>query len=121
MKEMICICCPMGCRLSVDDSDRSQIKVTGNTCPRGKQYAIDEVTAPKRMVTAVVPVSGGEIAMVSVKTSDSIPKEKIFDALAQLKKVKVTAPVAMHQVILSDVCGTGIDFIATKTVNSAQS
>ena len=77
MKEMICIVCPMGCHLQVDDSNLDDIKVTGNTCLRGPKYAREECTCPKRMVTSVVKVSGGEIAMVSVKTSDSIKKELI--------------------------------------------
>ena len=74
MKEMICINCPMGCHLTVDDSDKSNIKVTGNTCPRGVTYAVNEVTSPKRMVTGSVKVVGGDIPMCSVKTVEAIPK-----------------------------------------------
>ncbi|MDE6614751.1 MAG: DUF1667 domain-containing protein, partial [Clostridia bacterium] len=116
MKELICICCPMGCRLKVDDSDLNDIKVSGNTCPRGAKYAQDEVVCPKRMVTSVARVEGGTIAMVSVKTSDSIPKDKIFDALALLDGLSVPAPVQSGQVIVSDVLGLGVDFVATKDV-----
>lgn len=68
IREMICINCPMGCHLTVDDSDKNNIKVTGNTCPRGVTYAINEVTSPKRMVTGSVHVENGTIPMVSVKT-----------------------------------------------------
>ncbi len=116
MKEMICICCPMGCRLSVDDSDKNDIKVTGNTCPRGAKYARDEVICPKRMVTSIAQVNGGEINMVSVKTSDSIPKDRMFDALALLNGLSVDAPVKKGQVIVADVLGLGVDFVATKDV-----
>lgn len=116
MKEMICICCPMGCRLSVDDSDKNDIKVTGNTCPRGAKYARDEVICPKRMVTSIAQVNGGEINMVSVKTSDSIPKDRMFDALALLNGLSVDAPVKKGQIIVADVLGLGVDFVATKDV-----
>lgn len=116
MKEMICICCPMGCRLSVDDSDKNDIKVTGNTCPRGAKYARDEVICPKRMVTSIAQVNGGDINMVSVKTSDSIPKDRMFDALALLNGLSVDAPVKKGQVIVADVLGLGVDFVATKDV-----
>ena len=116
MKELICICCPMGCRLKVDDSDLNDIKVSGNTCPRGAKYAKDEVVCPKRMVTSVARVEGGTIRMVSVKTSDSIPKDKIFDALALLDGLTVKAPVETGQVIVPDVLGLGVDFVATKDV-----
>ena len=92
MKEMICICCPMGCRLKVYDEE-SPIRVEGNTCPRGAKYGAEEAVCPKRVVTSVVRVKGGEIAMVSVKTSDVIPKSMIFDALALIKGKTIDAPV----------------------------
>lgn len=119
MREMICICCPMGCRLTVDDSDLQNIQVSGNTCKRGEQYAKDEVTAPKRMITSIVPVAGGTHATVPVKTSQPVPKEKIFQALACLKGLHLRAPIAEGQVIVSDVLGTGADFIATKRVDAS--
>ena len=117
-REMICINCPMGCRLTVDDEDKSNIKVAGNTCPRGVTYAVNEITAPKRMVTGSVKVVGGNIPMVSVKTREAIPKELIFDSLEILKKVTLTAPVHIGDVVVADVCGCGVDFIATKKVDS---
>lgn len=116
MKEMICICCPMGCHLRVDDSNLNDIKVEGNTCPRGAKYARDEVTCPKRMVTSVAQVANGEINMVSVKTSDAIPKDKMFDALKLLEGIKVEAPIEIGQVIVKDILGLGVDFVATKKV-----
>jgi len=93
--------------------------VTGNTCPRGKAYAIDEMTAPKRMVTSSVPVENGNYKTVSVKTSVSIPKELIFDSLAALSGVKLTAPVKIGDVVVKNVLGTGADFVATRNVEKA--
>ena len=116
MKEMICICCPVGCHLKVDDSDKNNIKVSGNTCPRGDKYAREEVVCPKRMVTSIVEVEGGTVRMVSVKTSASVPKDKMFDVLEAIRNITVKAPVKKNQVILADVLGTGIDFVATKDV-----
>lgn len=118
MKEMICICCPMGCRLTVDDSDLSNVKVSGNTCPRGEKYGKEEVVCPKRMVTSVVRVEGGDVAMLSVKTKDAIEKSKISDALKTLKGVVVKAPVKIGDVVVQNVLGTGVDFIATKNVSA---
>ncbi len=106
----------MGCHLQVDDRDRNNITVEGNTCPRGAKYAKDEVTCPKRVVTSIVNVTGGEINMVSVKTSDAIPKEKMFDALKLLDNISVSAPVEIGQVIIKDIFGLGVDIVATKTV-----
>ena len=111
----------MGCHLQVDDSDRNNITVTGNTCPRGAKYAKDEVTCPKRVVTSVVNVTGGEINMVSVKTSDAIPKDKMFEALKLLDGISVPAPVEIGQVIVKDILGSGADFVATKSVGKKKS
>ena len=116
MKEMICINCPLGCRLTVDDADRQNIIVTGNTCPRGKAYAIDEITAPTRMVTASVKVEGGSLPMVSVKTARAIPKELIFDSLELLKQVTLTAPLHIGDVAVENILGCGVDFVVTKEI-----
>lgn len=116
MREMICICCPLGCHLTVDDSDLNNIKVTGNTCKRGENYGRDEIICPKRMVTSSVKVLGGEIEMVSVKTSDSIEKSLIFEALETLKGVQLKAPVKIGQIVVKNVCNTNVDFVATKNV-----
>ncbi len=120
IREMICINCPLGCRLTVDDGDRANITVTGNTCPRGKAYAIDEVTAPKRMVTGSVKISGGTIPMVSVKTARAIPKELIFDSLELLKGITLEAPVHIGDVAVKDILGCGVDFVVTKEIRKAE-
>ena len=114
MRELICINCPLGCHLSVDDKDLANVKVTGNTCPRGVTYAVSEVTAPKRMVTSSVPVVGSKVLRVSVKTSAPIPKDKIIKCLAQIKTVTATAPVKIGDVLLANVCDSGADIIATR-------
>ena len=116
--DMICICCPLGCRMTVEKTDEGYV-VTGNTCPRGKAYAIDEMTAPKRMITSSVEVKGGNYHMVSVKTSEPIAKELIFSALDLLKGVVVTAPVKEGEIVVKDLLGTGVNFIATREVVKA--
>ncbi len=116
MQEMICICCPLGCHLKVDDSDKNDIKVSGNICPRGAKYAKEEVICPKRMVTSIVEVEGGSVRMVSVKTTESIPKDRMFEALELLRNVVVKAPVEKDQVIYKNILGLNVDFVATKSV-----
>ena len=117
MKEFICISCPMGCHLSVDDTDKSNIIVTGNTCPRGKIYGINEVTRPKRMVTSSVKVTGGIDLVVSVKTKEAIDKNLIFDVLNELKNIEVKAPIKIGDVIIKNVLNTGVDIVATSNVS----
>ena len=92
------------------------VSVTGNTCKRGDVSARKEVTHPTRIVTSTVRVENGEIAMVSCKTQNDIPKEKIFDIMKEINKVTVKAPVKIGDVLINDVAGTGVNVIATKDV-----
>ena len=121
IRKLTCINCPMGCQLTVTIDDGGQVtEVTGNTCKRGDDYARKEVTNPTRIVTSTVPVHGGKIAMVSCKTKSDIPKDKIFDCMKAIEQVTfVEAPVHIGDVIVPNVCDTGVDVIATKEVLSA--
>ncbi len=115
-RELICIGCPMGCPLTVELEGSEIISVTGYTCKRGDVYARKEVTNPTRIVTSTVKVENGTADMVSVKTREDIPKDKIFDCVKALKGVTVKAPIHIGDVILSNVAGTGVDIVATKDV-----
>lgn len=115
-RALTCIGCPLGCPLLVTIENGEVTSVTGNTCKRGDIYARKEVTNPTRIVTSTVKVSGGRLAMVSVKTRSDIPKGQIFDVARALKDVTVKAPVHIGDVILEDAAHTGVDIIATKNV-----
>ena len=54
--------------------------------------------------------------MVSVKTKEDIPKEKIFDCVKALKSVQVEAPVHIGDVIAGNIAETGVDIVATGNV-----
>ena len=117
-RELICINCPLGCGLTVTIKDGEVEKVQGNTCPKGEAYGKKEVTNPTRIVTSTVRVTGGVLPVVSVKTASDIPKDKIMDCARVLKEVEVQAPVSIGDVVLEDVCGTGVPMIATKNVSA---
>ena len=119
-KDLTCICCPLGCQITVELENGEVVSVTGNTCMRGDDYARKEVTSPTRIVTSTVKVTGGKSSMVSVKTKSDIPKEKIFECVKALKEVEVQAPIAIGDVVLSNVAGTGVDIVATKDVESVE-
>ena len=106
----------MGCPLVVTMNHGEVVSVEGNTCKRGAVYGKKEVTNPTRIVTSMVRVTGGSISVVSVKTQEDIPKEKIFDCVKALKEIEVAAPVNIGDVVLRDVAGTGVDVVATKNV-----
>lgn len=114
---LTCIRCPKGCQVTVTLEGGEVTAVTGNGCPRGDAYARKEVTDPTRVVTTVVPVSGSAVArMVSVKTAGDVPKAKVLDVVRALSGVSMAAPVHIGDVVLADVCGTGVDVVATKDV-----
>lgn len=114
MTELICIVCPKGCHLKVDEENG--YAVTGNGCPRGAAYGHKELTNPTRVITSTVRVEGGTLRRASVKTSSDIPKGKIFEAMHLLDGVVLQAPVAIGDVVVKDILGLGVDFVATKNV-----
>ena len=113
---MTCIGCPLGCSLTAEMDGSEVTRVTGNNCGVGDKYARKELTNPTRIVTSTITVTGGDLSAVSVKTASDIPKAKMFDCIRALKGLIVQAPVSMGQVILPDVCGTGVPVIATKAI-----
>ncbi len=116
-RTLTCIGCPLGCAVQVEMNDDEIVNVTGNTCKRGDVYARKEVTHPTRIVTSTVRVIGGDIAMVSVKTQNDIPKEKIMEIMKCLDDITVQAPVQIGDIILENAADTGVNIIASKNVS----
>ena len=115
MRELTCIGCPIGCMLTVQIRE-GEICVSGNTCPRGEKYAREEISCPKRVVTSTVGVTGGAIRRVSVKTAEGIPKDRILDCMAEIRRVCLHAPVCIGDVVIEDCAGTGVKVVVTKNV-----
>jgi len=113
--ELVCINCPLGCHLSAKDVD-GQIKVTGNNCPRGEQYAINEMTCPKRTLTSTVRIKHSTHEALPIITSNQIPKEKMFEVMKALKNIEVEAPIEVGQVIVSNICDLNVDIIASRSM-----
>lgn len=115
-KNLTCICCPLGCQITVELENNAVVSVTGNTCKRGDDYARKEVTSPTRIVTSTVKVVGGNANTVSVKTKTDIPKDKIFDCIKVLKNITLHAPVHIGDIVLENIADTGADIVVTKDV-----
>ena len=113
MVELICITCPRGCHLTVDDN----LNVSGNTCPRGAIYAKAELTHPVRMLTSSVNVVSKIEDRLPVKTKEPIPKELIFKVMEEIYRVTAKAPVKIGDVVIKDVLGTGVDIVACKNID----
>jgi len=106
-----CIVCPLSCAIEVEVENGKVKEVRGCTCPRGEEWAIGEVTNPKRIIMSVVPVEGGALPTVSVKTVEPVPKEKIPELMKFLAKIKLKAPVEVGQVVAE---WQGIKIVATR-------
>ncbi len=114
MKELICIVCPKGCRLRVDE--KNAFEVTGNACERGIAYGKEECTEPKRVVTSTIAVHGAQQTRTSVKTSAQIPKQLVLNAVKALDDTVLNAPVKIGDIAVKNVCDTGVDFVVTRGV-----
>ena len=112
-RNLICIICPRGCALTADITENG-VTVTGHTCPKGEEYAINECTNPVRTVTATVRAANRTDTMISVKTDRPVPKGKMMDVMAALRETEVNAPVTIGDVVLENVFGANI--VVTKAV-----
>ena len=113
--KFICIMCPLGCEVTVKSDESGKItEVLGNQCIKGEKYARDEFTHPLRVLTSTVAIEGALAARLPVRTSELIPKDRMFDCMKEIRNIKVKAPVKVGDVIASDILGLGVDVVATR-------
>ena len=117
MRELICIVCPKGCHLQVDEENGC--RVTGSACPRGAVYGREELLNPVRTVTTTMRVAGGMSPRAPVKTARPVPKDRVFEAMQAINAAVAKAPVAVGETLASNLLGLGIDVVATKAVARA--
>ncbi len=113
IKKLTCIQCPLGCDLTVSMENGEVKAVSGQSCRRGEVYAKKEITAPTRTVTSTVALIGGVLPVIAVKTKSDIPKDKIFDCMKVINESCVSAPVSVGDVVVKNICDTGVDLVAT--------
>jgi CxxC motif-containing protein len=119
-KRYVCIICPNSCEIDVEYSGSNVTKITGHTCKKGEEYVRKELTAPERGITTSVPLSGGVVPLVSVRSSKAIPKELLPKVMQEISKTRANAPAKIGDVLIKNVLGTGADIIATKNVPRKQ-
>ncbi|MBQ9825295.1 MAG: DUF1667 domain-containing protein [Solobacterium sp.] len=118
-KELICVNCPMGCRLTVTMEGKEVLSVKGNTCPRGEAYARQECVQPMRILTSTVRILNGTHRVLPVITEKEIPLELMEQAMAEVREITVNAPVEVDTVILENIAGTGVNLIASRSLKHA--
>ena len=116
-ERLTCILCPIGCPIeAVRRGD--DLEVHGNECPKGVDFAVQEILHPRRNLSASVPIKGSASRMVSVRLSAPVPRDKIYPILAAIAALRPEAPVRRGQVLIADVLNTGADVIATRTIKA---
>ena len=115
MKELVCIVCPRGCTMTLEGEGKD-VKVSGNTCKRGAEFAGSEMTEPKRTICTTVKTAFPDVPVLPVRVSKEIPKDRIFDVMAEINKVTVEKRVKRGDPIIKDVLGLGADIIVTSGV-----
>lgn len=124
-KDMVCIVCPVGCRMTLECQSESltkaeDLKVSGNKCNRGSAYAFKEMTAPTRMLPTTVKIRKGILNRLPVRTENPIPKELIFEGMQVINQIEVEAPIKVGDVVLANLLGTGVNIIATRSMGRAK-
>lgn len=112
-KDLICISCPNGCRLSTELLPDGTVTVSGNACPKGEAFAASELTHPLRSLTTTVRTVFPEMPVLPVRTRGEIPKEMIWSVMGVLSAFVLDKKVRCGDVVISDVAGTGCSIIAT--------
>jgi len=116
MREFTCIICPNGCEIQAEIRDGEILNITGQLCSKGEVYVRQEVTAPMRNIASSVVVEDGILPLASVRLTNPIPKARIFDAMEEIRKIKVKAPVAAGTVVIEQLLGYDSDVIITRNV-----
>ncbi len=115
----ICVLCPRGCSLSIEyetEASSASLKVSGNKCPKGLEFAQQEWFKPVRMLTSTVKTNSDKFPRIPVKTSEPIPKGQINEVMQVINALTVTLPVKMGEIIAQNVLDLGVDILTTLSI-----
>jgi CxxC motif-containing protein len=107
----------MGCNMEVEFGDNGALSIKGNGCKRGAAYAKTECTNPVRTLTTTVRVENGKMPVLPVKSQKPLPKGMLFDCMKCINTAKAKAPVAIGDMIVENILGTGINIVAAGNVS----
>lgn len=116
-KHFTCVTCPVGCEVDVEVQDSSILSMKGNRCDKVKEFVLQELKEPMRVLTTTVRIEGAKYAMLPVRTDKTIPKRLFKQAIEMLADINLQAPVHMSDVLVKDVAGSGANIIATRTMD----
>ena len=115
-KHFTCVICPIGCEIDVELQGSDVASMTGDKCARGKEFVLQELEEPMRILTTTVRIKGAKWAMLPVRTDKPIPKRLLFRVIKELADIELQAPVKVSDAIIKDIAGTGANIIATRNM-----
>jgi len=115
-KHFTCVTCPVGCEVDVGLRDGRIVSVKGNKCDKVKEFVLQELKEPMRVLTTTVRIEGARWAMLPVRTDNPIPKRLFLQAIGELASIDLQAPVHISDVIKRDIAGSGANIVATRTM-----
>ena len=115
-RHFTCVTCPIGCEIDVELRDSDVLSMSGNKCAKGKEFVLQELEEPMRILTTTIRIRGAKWTMLPVRTDEPIPKRLLFEVVKELANIELQAPVAMSDVIVADIAGTGANIVATRSL-----
>ena len=116
MAEYTCIVCSLSCHLTVSEGQDGTISVSGNGCKRWEEHGKNEYLNPMRMITSTVAVLNRDEKRLAVISRGEVPKAKLTECLEEIYRTAVKAPISCGDIVLKDVCHTGVDIVSTATL-----
>ena len=111
-----CTICPRGCDIVVQGDGKEVASMEGAACIRGEKYARAEYTHPERILTSLAKVEGADVPLVPIRSAGPVPKDLLFKCMETIRTVVLKKPVKAGDIVVADICGTGVDMVATGSV-----
>ncbi len=109
-----CISCPMGCEVDLTVEDDKILEMDGARCPAGKKYVKEEYRNPTRILPTTARVKGGVLPLVPVKSDKPLPKERLEEAMTEIAKQELEAPVELGDIVIENIFDTGVNIVTTR-------
>ena len=116
--KLVCIVCPTACKISISEKKQGEYEVTGNKCEKGKAYALQEIKNPVRIFTTTINIKGGKVKRLPVRSKEPVPKNIITELIKPVREIQINAPVKRGDVIIKNVFGSGVDIVASRSVDT---
>lgn len=116
---LLCIVCPMGCSMEATVDQTGDYVISGNTCQRGKDYALKEMIHPTRVLTTTIPIRNGTVKRLPVRSNQGVPKDKMKEWINEVKLLKIEAPVKAGDILARNILDTGTDVLASRSIGKA--